>query len=501
MASRGTIELSSYEPAVVASGRSSPGAVEKGTSASLPESLLVRNVLWFCRLRWIVVAIFVAFGILGLFPELLPRIGLRPHPEWPFVAAAVLTLANLGYLAHARHLARSTAPHEARGNLWVQIVLDLLVLTPVVHYMGSLETYVAFAYLFHIVLACIFFPRSWSFAVTVIACGLYVACVALEETHLVAAAGIYTNAALREQIDRMPGVRVMYVGWAILTWGVVWYLASRLSEMVRERDSELAETNRRLLKVQEEKTRLMVRTTHELKAPFSAILANVQLFLKRYRGVLPDEAQDILLRVLTRCRRLTGEIQELLQLANLRTVSREQVPGVELDLAEVLRSCTAQFHPLAEQRGVVFEEHLQPARAVAVEDQLKMLFANLLSNAVLYSHPGGRVEVRCAPGLGNGPVVAIKDHGIGISPDKLPHIFDEFYRTDEAVEHYKESTGLGLAIVRQVAETHGIRLRVESAPAEGTTFVLRFPPAGGGPGLDGEGKEVSDGLSNDRGRR
>jgi signal transduction histidine kinase len=108
-----------------------------------------------------------------------------------------------------------------------------------------------------------------------------------------------------------------------------------------------------------------------------------------------------------------------------------------------------------------------------------MLLLNLLSNAVIYSNRGNRVQVRCLPGAGNGPIVTIEDQGIGIPAEKLPRIFEEYYRTAEAVRHNKESTGLGLAIVRRVAETHGIQIRVESAAGVGTKFILGFSAAEG----------------------
>ncbi len=115
-------------------------------------------------------------------------------------------------------------------------------------------------------------------------------------------------------------------------------------------------------------------------------------------------------------------------------------------------------------------------------DHLNMMLSNLLSNAVNYSSEGGRVEVECRPAKGGAAVVSVRDHGIGIKPEKLPHVFEEFYRTDEAVRHNRESTGLGLAIVQQVANSHGIRVRVESAPGVGTTFRLEFPPGQAEPG-------------------
>jgi two-component system phosphate regulon sensor histidine kinase PhoR len=104
-----------------------------------------------------------------------------------------------------------------------------------------------------------------------------------------------------------------------------------------------------------------------------------------------------------------------------------------------------------------------------------MLFSNLLGNAVIYSHEGGTVRVRCTPLEPGGAKVEIEDQGIGIPAEKLPRIFEEYFRTNEAVRHNKQSSGLGLAIVRQVAEAHGIHIRVESRPGVGTIFRVHLP--------------------------
>lgn len=473
-------QASEYELPLEASIRVSPTPSD-GRAGDLPESLLLRNVVWFCRLRWAVVGLFVAFGLAGLFPELLTRLGVRPHREWPFVVAALLAASNLAYLWHARLLSRAARPRGPRANLWAQIVVDLLILTVAVHYVGSLETYVAFTYLFHIVLACIFFPRSWSLAVTALAGALYVACVALESLGVVPAAGINADPTLRDHMQRMAGWTMLNVLAAIVTWFVVWYLASRLSEMVRLRDAKLAQTNRRLLAAQEEKARHMLHTTHELKAPFAAIHANVQLLQKGHCGDLSDDAQDVLARIGSRCRRLAGQIQEMVQLANLRSTDGDALRWQAIDLAKLLEWCVAQARPVAEERQVVIEAQLESAPILAVADHVKILVANLLANAVTYSHPGGRVRVACAAAPDDSPVVTIEDHGIGIAPEKLPHIFEEYYRTDEAVRHNKESTGLGLAIVQHVAQAHGIRVRVHSTPGVGTRVTLCFPTPGHGP--------------------
>jgi signal transduction histidine kinase len=220
----------------------------------------------------------------------------------------------------------------------------------------------------------------------------------------------------------------------------------------------------------------MLRTTHELKAPFAAIAANAQLLLKGHCGILSAQAAEVVARIAARCRRLAVEIQEMLQLANLQSAEEQPAP-TRLDLAETIRWAVARVGAVAQERRVIVEEALAAATVVAVEDHIKMLLTNIIANAVVYSTEGGIVRVRCDGTPADGPVVTVEDEGIGIPAEKLPRIFDDYYRTEEAVRHNKDSTGLGLAIVRHVATSHRIRVRVESAPGRGTVFTLRFPAA------------------------
>jgi len=444
--------------------------------SSLPEPLLINNVHWFCRLRWVVVAIFTTFGILGNFPRVREVLSLKPDTGWAFMLAAFLALVNIGYLIHAKRLSPPGARAYATTNLWGQIVLDLLVLTAVVHYVGSIETYICFAYLPHIVMSCIFFSRLQSLGVTAIASVLYLGLIAMESAGVISGGGIWADTTAATQAGRISGLNLFNLLGAVGVWIVVWYLTSQLSDLVRERDHELALTNQKLKQAQEERTRHMLHTTHELKAPFAAIQANTQLILKGYCGELSDMMLDVVQRIGDRSRALANAIHDMLQLANLRSESDEVVPAGSFDLAVILRWCIDQVKNFAAQRSVSIEEEIVSAGVPGIEDYLKMLLQNVLSNAVSYSHEGGTVKVSCRPdGNSYAAIVAVEDQGIGIPREKLPHIFDEYYRTAEAARHNKGSTGLGLAIVRHVALSHKIRVRVESAPGAGTRFELLFP--------------------------
>ena len=448
--------------------------LETGGSVLSHEDMLFRNARWYCRLRWIVIAIFAIFGATSFIPGIFGYAGLKDGLWWPFFFVCLLSLTNVGFQSHLAALKKAQNLRGIGANMWAQILTDLIMATGVVHQMGSMETPVSFVYLFHIVLSCMFLSRRQSFAVTAIACSLYILCVCLEMLGMLPQAGIYADFEVRREMEKTLAIPILSTVSSVVTWAVVWYLASYLSSLVRKRELDLEEINIRLVRMQQEKMQHMLHTTHELKAPFAAIQANTQLLLKEYCGKLSEEVREVIVRIGNRSRRLTASIQEMLQLGNLRSQTNNPPRAVVINLYAVLRWAVSQVMQIAEEYGVTIDDDIGNATTMGTEDHFKILFLNLLSNAVLYSHRNGTVQVHNTTVNGKA-VVTIQDHGIGIPADKLPMIFEEYYRTNEAVQHNKNSTGLGLAIVRHIAELYRIQIAVTSAPNIGTTFSLTFP--------------------------
>ena len=436
-----------------------------GRAQSLDVPLLYENIRWFCSLRWSVIAVITVYGLMDWTGTLSSHLELRRSNNWPFLISGILLAANLFFLRHAR----SKAPARALHNLWSQIVLDLLMLTIVVHYVGSQVTYVGFAYLFHIVLACVFLPRRHSLLVTGMAATLYILCITSEILGWVEPSSLFVQ-------PTPTGSTAIQVGSALGIWVVIWYLVSHLSRIVRERDFTFAQTNQRLEAALVERSQHMLHTTHELKSPFAAIHLNAQLLLEGAYGALSDQATEVVERMVARCKRLSREIQDMLQLANLQSIGQGATNAVgQIDLKELLEWILYRFNIIAQERKVTLQKDLQSASVIMVDDHLHMLIENLLSNAIFYSRLGGTVSVTCRAGDQGCHVLTIQDEGIGIASEKLPHVFEDYYRAKEAVKHYTESSGLGLAIVRHIAQINRIRVRVESQLGVGTQFVLYFP--------------------------
>lgn len=445
------------------------------------ELVLERNLSFFCFLRWLAIAALGALGLVGWASSTVISIPwLHLGPAWPVLAAGILLLLNLAWILLAHRASRSEKGERravlARRSLWLQVMLDLSVLTAVVHFLGSVHTFAPFMYLFHIVLACIFLSYARSLVVMLSALAMYLVCLVLEQTGVVAPGSALSAPASSNAVaPAILAVQFFSVAFVSLT---VWYLASRLSNDLRRRDEELFAINRRLEAATEERASHMLQTTHQLKAPFAAIHANAQLLLAGHCGPLPPAAVGVVEQIATRCETLSRGITAMLQLANLRSQAQSTPAPARLDISETVRACLAVMKPQAEKRGIRFEEDLSPAPAMAVQDHAVMIIDNILSNAVSYSLDGQSVWVSTREKPDGGAIVVVRDCGIGIPADKLPRIFDDYYRTTEAARHNRGSTGLGLAIVRQTAVAGSIGVRVRSAPSRGTVFTLDFPSPG-----------------------
>ena len=206
---------------------------------------------------------------------------------------------------------------------------------------------------------------------------------------------------------------------------------------------------------------------HELRSPLTALKLQLQL-LKRADGEAGRaEAAEALAAGIDRAARL---VEQLLTLARTEP-GAAPVPLQPLDLSELVREAVADTVPLALARGTALE--LQADAPVTVPGEraaLRALVRNLADNAVRYSPPGTRVELRVAVEEGQ-PTLTVDDAGPGIPPAERERVFDRFYRRGQSDE---PGTGLGLAIVRGVAQQHGASVTLGDSPLGGLRVTLRF---------------------------
>ncbi|MEI6218749.1 MAG: HAMP domain-containing sensor histidine kinase, partial [bacterium] len=355
---------------------------------------------------------------------------------------------------------------------WFQITSDLVILTGLVYLIGSTTTVVSFTYLFHITMACIFFGRRDSFIVTLLSALLFLTMVVAQCMGLIPRAGILVPGACGPT-DVLP--TAIFAVPTVFVWLIVWYLVSSLSNKVRQRDRDLDTANHRLIRADEEINLQMLRVAHDLKAPFSGIESNIQVLKQLHWDEMTENVRQLISKIDGRSANLRARIGDILMLGSLRSAQEDKSVVKQVQLREMLEAVLSDVKGQAEAKNVSLVLGEGRMSVLGDQEQLKILFANLVSNAIVYSHEGGIVDIRLDDET-TGVRVSITDNGIGISDQALPRIFEDFFRAQEAATFNPSSTGLGLAIVRQVANNLRLKVFVESEKDKGSVFQVVFPP-------------------------
>jgi signal transduction histidine kinase len=206
--------------------------------------------------------------------------------------------------------------------------------------------------------------------------------------------------------------------------------------------------------------------SHELRTPLAVIRANAE-FLQQEQPNSEEAAE-----ILAETDRLTSLVDALLALARGQGGAAEER---RLDLGELVTASAQAMQPLAGERKVALDVSVTDGMEIRGNpDQLRQLVLILVDNALRYTPEGGQVKVD-ARRVDGSAVVAVSDTGIGIDPDALEHVFERFYRADEARTRGFGGSGLGLSIAEQLVTGNGGRISAESTPGRGSTFTVSLP--------------------------
>jgi CheY-like chemotaxis protein len=215
---------------------------------------------------------------------------------------------------------------------------------------------------------------------------------------------------------------------------------------------------------------------HELRNPLAPILN--ALHVMRLPGIGPEDvgrARDVAER---QVRHLARLVDDLLDVSRISSGKIELRKG-RVDLRDAAECALETARPLVDARKHEISVSIsdQPLPLLADSARLEQVLANLLNNAAKYTEPGGRIalEVGCDDG---DAVVRVRDNGIGIDPELLPHVFEMFTQAERSLDRSQGGLGIGLTLVRRLVELHGGRVSAHSeGVGRGSEFVVRFPLA------------------------
>jgi heavy metal sensor kinase len=218
--------------------------------------------------------------------------------------------------------------------------------------------------------------------------------------------------------------------------------------------------------------RFVADASHELRTPLTILHGELEILAKDER--LDAAGHDQVVSMLEEVGRLSKIVEQLFALSRL-DAGESQAEWKRFDLAELARTTAEHMGLLAEDKHIVIS--CAADREVLIEGdraRLKQVVVNLLDNAVKYTPENGAIQLSVNAVDGHA-LLEVADNGIGIAPDALPHVFDRFYRVDQARSADAGSAGLGLSIVKSICTAHGAEVDVQSTVRKGSCFRVILP--------------------------
>jgi signal transduction histidine kinase len=241
----------------------------------------------------------------------------------------------------------------------------------------------------------------------------------------------------------------------------------RLFQEIQEKNEQLEAANRH-------KSQFLANVSHELRTPLNSIIGFTRIVLRRIGAQIPDLQKENLQKVLISSEHLLNLINELLDLSKIEA-GRMEVYAETFQLNDVVRMATSTVEPMLKDGRVRLVTEIAPdiPPLKTDRDKLKQAVLNLLSNAAKFTERG---EIKVAAWQENGNVkLTVADTGIGMKPEALNYIFDEFRQADMSSTRKYGGTGLGLAIVKRFINLMGGDIGVESEVGKGSTFTITLP--------------------------
>lgn len=254
-----------------------------------------------------------------------------------------------------------------------------------------------------------------------------------------------------------------------------WRAQQELEKKVEERTRELTSAFEEVNKINKRKSDFISSVSHELRTPLTSIKGYAAILIEGKLGELPQAAKERLEKINRHSDELVHMVNDLLDIARIE--SGRQVMNMEhQDLKAIIFSSTDIMSIQCRNKNVELVTDVQEDIPAVLADrtQLERVFINLLGNAVKFTPEKGKITIR-ARSKDNIIQVDVSDTGIGMPPEALGKLFEEFYRVDNPINQQVKGTGLGLSLVKHIIEAHKGKIWVESKPGKGSTFSFTLP--------------------------
>jgi signal transduction histidine kinase len=455
------------------------------------EETLVMRLRVFTNMRWVAILGVILVTIIARY---VFHIGFPTFPV--YIICVFMALYNLVLIQQVQGLVKLPPDQvipRVRRYTYTHILLDMFALTVLLHFTGGMENPFIFFFVFHIVLASIGLNYRVVYLLSTIAIVMVSLLVGLEY------AGIVTHINLEGFVlptRYSQGSRVLaeLAALAFLLYGIT-YVTTAIAGELRKRQRQIVTLRERLLEektgeleraaeeiaqLEEEKSRFLRFigiAAHDLKAPLTAIQGFLWVMLGGFAGEISEKQKGMLERSSRRITELLTLISDLLDIPRIEAGQIVQEMK-EISLRQVIKNALEGQRGLAKEKGVKLNVEISNGlpRIKGSASRLQQVITNLVNNAINYT-PEGMITIRVQE-RARDLLVEVIDTGIGIPPEDMPRLFEDFFRASNVDT---KGTGLGLSITKRIVEAHGGKIWVESPNSEtnsGCKFSFTLPKLG-----------------------
>ncbi|PIP21046.1 MAG: hypothetical protein COX40_01430 [Candidatus Omnitrophica bacterium CG23_combo_of_CG06-09_8_20_14_all_40_11] len=257
-----------------------------------------------------------------------------------------------------------------------------------------------------------------------------------------------------------------------------WRTQQELEKKVEERTRELTLAFEEVKKISKRKTDFISSVSHELRTPLTSIKGYAAILIEEKLGHLPVAAKERLEKINRHTDELVHMVNDLLDIARIES-GRALMKMEKQDLKTIISNTADLISIQCKNKNIELITDIQKDIPLVLADrtQLERVFINLLDNAVKFTPENGKITIK-AHTEDNVIQVDISDTGIGIPPDSLSMLFEEFYRVDNPINQQVKGTGLGLSLIKHIIEAYKGKIWAESQEGKGSTFSFTLPIKG-----------------------
>lgn len=462
---------------------------------------LVKRLNWSVKIRWYYISLSALLIAAVYF--LLDDHLINLHYDYLIVAYLFLIVCNFIYhyqLQYSYEKCLSTS--ELRNYLFLQIITDYLALTLVIYTFGSIETPLILMIIPNTIFATLFFTPRQSFLIVLLGLFMVITPLILEFFQIIPVISIFNYSLNASFKSIVLSETIIVFGYIFMLFsGVIfcWYLLCSITTKLIKNELDLEHSYQDMIKLDKEKTHATLRSTHELKAPLAAIKNYVYVMNAGYAGEVNDKVMHIIHRIGKRCDYLLNNVSDIIKLGNLKSYMvvertediKSNDPFHPVNIVHYINDFVLQNNNLTHEKNIKIKVDNQLSDMathevefiMANDENLQLIFSNLLINAINYSQPDGLIDIiisrKIPPHTHPSEVkknicVSIKDHGIGIDKKQLKQVFEEHFRANNAVQYYEGGTGLGLSIVKICSRIINADVHIESTLNQGTIVTICF---------------------------